>query len=468
MDDDIFMIRKSLGVFHTPDGIPHATVNLNGHQEIMPIRDSKFELYLQHEYWKRCSEALGSVELKSIIESTAAKALFDGDVCEVFTRIAHSQGNIYVDLCDDLWRVVEITKTGWNILEESPVRFVRARNAESLPVPVNGGSIDVLRQCVNADDDYNWTLIIAWVLSTLQPEGAYPILVLQGEQDSGKSATSRTLRRVIDPTAEQIRRLPWKQQDIMIAAKNNHILAFDNLSGVSNIMSDVLCTLATGIGSGARQLYTDSSEVILKAKKPIILNGIDEIARRPDLLNRSIILHLPPIAGRKTEREMEAQFIRVWPAVLGAIFDIACIGLRNFGSVLTSDLPRMADFSQWIIACESAAPWNEGDFLSAYRESQIMAEMRQLDLDPVADVLKRFISKQECDNGIYFKGMPTQLFNLLRCFDDQFLLPKTANWLMNKLSRLNPVIRRGWGIEVVSLEEERSKDNRVVVVRKVT
>jgi hypothetical protein len=63
----------------------------------------------------------------------------------------------------------------------------------------------------------------------------------------------------------------------MIAAANSYIVTLDNLSSLPNRLSDDLAVLATGGGLGKRQLYSDADECILKAQRPILLNGIGEV-----------------------------------------------------------------------------------------------------------------------------------------------------------------------------------------------
>jgi hypothetical protein len=55
----------------------------------------------------------------------------------------------------------------------------------------------------------------------------------------------------------------------MIAANNDHLLAFDNLSGLCPWLSDALCRLASGGSFVVRQLYTNDEEVLFKAAHPL-------------------------------------------------------------------------------------------------------------------------------------------------------------------------------------------------------
>jgi hypothetical protein len=85
----------------------------------------------------------------------------------------------------------------------------------------------------------------------------------------------------------------------MIAAKNGWVISLDNLSHIPVWLSDALCRLATGGAFGTRQLYENTEEVLIEAKRPVILNGIEELTTRGDLLDRSLVLTLPAIPDDK-------------------------------------------------------------------------------------------------------------------------------------------------------------------------
>ena len=69
-------------------------------------------------------------------------------------------------LCDEAWRVIEVTADGWRVMDNPPVLFRRAAGARPLPVPIKGGSLDQLRPLVNcASDDSQWLLMVSWLRS---------------------------------------------------------------------------------------------------------------------------------------------------------------------------------------------------------------------------------------------------------------------------------------------------------------
>src|SRR5262245_40701679 len=91
--------------------------------------------------------------------------------------------------------------------------------------------------------------------------------------------SSKLLKALIDPNTAPVRSLSREERELMIAANNGYLLAFDNVSGLPIWLSDALCRLASGGGFAVRQLYSDDDEVLFQAARPILLNGIEEVIR---------------------------------------------------------------------------------------------------------------------------------------------------------------------------------------------
>src|SRR6516164_2177590 len=212
------------------------------------------------------------------------------------------------------------------------------------------------RSFLNLPMPDEFVLVVAWLLAALQRGGPYPVLVIAGEQGSAKTMLTKILRALIDPNAAPTRAPPREERDLMIAANNGHVLAYDNLSSLPSWLSDALCRLASGGSLAIRRLYTDCDEVLFQAARPAVLNGIEDVVCRPDLADRAIFLALGPIADecRRTERQLWREFEVVRPRILGALLDAAAHGLRRLSQVRLERSPRMADFALWATACETA------------------------------------------------------------------------------------------------------------------
>jgi hypothetical protein len=269
-----------------------------------------------------------------------------------------------------------------------------------LPIPERGGSIEALRAFLNLSNQNDFVLIVAWLLAALRPGGPYPLLAISGEQGSAKTVLSKLLRALVDPNVAPVRALPREERELMIAANNGHLLAFDNLSALSPWLSDALCRLASGGSFAVRQLYTDEAEVLFKAARPTLLNGIEDVIGRPDLADRAIFLQLEPIRDeqRRSESELWRQFELARPAILGALLDAAAQGLKAMGSVHLDRLPRMADFTLWATACETAL-WPSGTFTRAYTANRKTAIEGVVDTDPIAASVRELMSERNCWTG---------------------------------------------------------------------
>ncbi|MCY0903250.1 MAG: hypothetical protein OWU32_13900 [Firmicutes bacterium] len=83
--------------------------------------------------------------------------------------------------------------------------------------------------------------------------------------------------------------LPNTLSDLALSLAGNYMPSYDNLDTLSADKSDLLCVAATGGGFSKRTLYTDEDETILFFQRCVTLNGINVVATRPDLLDRSIV-----------------------------------------------------------------------------------------------------------------------------------------------------------------------------------
>jgi hypothetical protein len=382
--DLLLDVATAARFFHASDGAGFADLVIEGHRETWPLRSKRFQTWLRQQYYERTWDAPGPAALNAALNVLEAQAQFDGPVRKVSVRVAEQDGLIYLDLADEFWRCIEIGATGWRIAADPPIRFRRSAGMQPLPLPLRGGSIDSLAPFLNLASENDFVLIVAWLLGALRAGGPYPVLAISGEQGSAKTVISKILRSIIDPNAAPVRALPRDERELFIAASNGHVLAFDNLSGLSPWLSDTLCRLASGGAFSTRRLFTDQDEILFAAARPVILNGIEDIITRPDLADRAILLMLAPIAEhrRRSEAALWREFEFARPHILGALLDAAAHGLHMLPRVRLQRLPRMADFALWSTACESA--FGAGTLETAYSNNRRDAVENIVDADPVA------------------------------------------------------------------------------------
>jgi hypothetical protein len=464
--DVLLELASAAKLFHTPDDVGFATFEVNGHQENWSIRSKSFRRWLARAFYEGTQGAPSSEAMQAALGVLEARAQFDAPEHEVYVRVAEYDGRIYIDLSDETWRAVEIDGDGWRVVDNPPVRFRRSAGMKALPEPIAGGSLEGdLRPLLNVRSDASFVLAVAWLLAALRDRGPYPNLAIGGEQGSAKTMLAAILRALVDPNSVPLRALPRNEHDVFIAARNSHVLAYDNAGRLPDWLSDTLCRLATGGGFSTRQLYSDEDEVLFASTRPAILNGIEDIVSRPDLADRAIFLTLAPIPDeeRKLETELWEAFERKRRRILGALLTAVAHGLKTLPDVELDRLPRMADFATWATACEGAI-WPKGTFMAAYVANLEEGVETVLEADQVATALRKYM-----ETTAHFKGSASDLLQVLNDVVPETEQnakdwPKRPHALGGILRRVATPLRKV-GVEVIFNREGKRRDRKITITR---
>ena len=459
-------LADGVELWHDEEQAQFASFEVDGHIESRPVKSKSFKTWLRRRFYEVERKSASTQALNDAIGVLEGKALYDGQRHIVHTRIAGMDGAVYVDLCNESWEALEITTKGWRIVSRPAVRFRRARGMQPLPDPVHGGNIADLRPFVNVATDNDFVLLVAWLVQSMSPKGPYPLLALHGEQGTAKSTTTRVLRQLIDPNKADLRTQPRNERDLMIAAQNSWVLAFDNLSSIPDWLSDALCRLATGGGFSTRELYTDSDEAIFDAQRPAVIDGISELVTRPDLLDRAININLPviPEGQRMSEKDFWRLFKVARPQILGALFDALLCAMNNESFVRLERLPRMADFAIWVTAAEPAFGWTPGTFMSAYSGNRSESNLTALQASLVAGPIMELVA------GESWAGTATELLRELEKIAGESTTrlknwPKSPSSLSNAIGRIAPNLRaEGFDVD---RDSTRNGRRRVVAIRRL-
>jgi hypothetical protein len=503
MERLIIYARAGATFFHNSEREGFASIHREGHWENYEISSPRFKLWVRHEFWRREKERLeaAALEIEGALHEGPVKAempavvrdrdlgdairqlesiaIFEGRQEEVHIRTAGHDGKIYIDIGDDEWRAIEISAEGWKIVrgDEIPVRFIRPKGLLVLPEPVPSGegSLEPLARLLNLGEGdeakRNKTLILAWLTHAFLPTGPYPVLTLTGPQGAAKSHALRILRSLVDPSVAPGSTKPKNEHDAYIDASANWIIAYDNLPTVPPWLSNVLCDLATGGGFRTRTLYTNRDQEIFRDKRPIILAGIGNVATRPDLLDRALIINLPRIdpKARKLEKVLSRELRAAQPQILSALLDAVSVGLKGQDGVVLDGKPRMADFAVWGVATERALGGAEGSFTKAHEGSRQDAVGTALEAWALADTFLEFAGQFKGEKSAW-EGTMTELLGKLNALAvDEDLKrakewPKSANALGVQINALVPDLLESG----ISIEHTRSMNKRAVRIFTMT
>jgi energy-coupling factor transporter ATP-binding protein EcfA2 len=442
------------------DGEVFASCPEGDHVATYPVMSRSYRNSLAARFFRSVSSPPGGQAVEDTLRVVCATAFSDGREQKVNLRVAGDDEIIYLDLADATWRQVRISRDGWDIIEavDSPARFIRSRGMQPLPVPHKSGGLDRLRPFMNIEAS-DLALLAAWLIAALRPTGPYPVLCLGGEQGSGKSTGARFLRRLIDPNSADIRTLPREERDLIIAARNSWILAFDNVSSIP---------LWTGAGFATRQLHTDLDEVIVSACRPILLNGIGDLSERADLADRSIAISLPTIrpTDRRLERDFWTTFEAEHAALLGWLLDAVATALARLPDVKLAQSPRMADFAHWATAAEPALGLANGEFLRIYQDNSDGLVQATVDSDAVATAIYQLAATRSSS----WEGTASELLEELRQADaggkvtGSKYFPQAGNALSQRVRRVAPALRRR-GVDVSTGRAGHDRRRLITIVR---
>lgn len=441
-------------LFHAPSGDAYLYApvfrrpDLVAFHDSLPLNSDACGQYLRRQYYNAEGRGLTSSALKDALETLAGSAKITGPERDVHTRIAGLADRVYLDLANTDRQVVTVTAEGWTVGPcPSEIRFVRRPGMLALPAPVTTDARleDLIPSILNISDERSQRLLVAWWLVALRGRKPYFVLVLRGEAGSAKSVGSDIIRMVLDPNEANSSSTPKDERDLMIAAKGCHCVSFDNVSFLPEELADALCRLSTGSGLRTRKLTTDDTEMIFKAARPIILNGIPDLLSREDLASRAVLVELDPISGeqRKTEAEVYGAVAEQQPVLLGALLNVLVAVLQRPG-LRPTRLPRMADAALTVIAAEPALGWPEGTFIDLMDDNEGENASAILDGDLIFAVLTNL--------QLPWTGEMRDFLDRLPATDDRGK-PFTAKGTANKLRRMAGVLRRV-GIQVEQLKKE--------------
>jgi putative DNA primase/helicase len=451
-------LQECFGPFTGNDGELYCTIKEGDHKESWRLDGEVIANKIRDVAFDRFQKMLDRNMLDKLLSLMAHAARKNTERYNVFRRVGKNQDAKVIDLGTPDWSSILIQDGIWKIVDLELIKFVRSRTTKSLPVPPRGGDVFLLRKYLNLEKESDFLLVVAYLVASLLESRVYPILILQGGQGCAKSTTSRVLKQLIDPGAPELRSFPSSEESLFIAARNTHLLVMDNMSGLQPWASDALCKIATGCGHSKRELYTDFDESVIEISRPIILNGIDDLASRPDLLDRSIVLHLPKITdeGRRSEQEFWADFECDRPRIFSGILDVLAGALSRRDLVDIKRKPRMADFAligSAVAMCLDMTSDTFVDLLFENREDQARVAV---EMSTVGRAVLNFAKENEKT-----KASPTDLHYRVGLIVPAIEFhskhwPKDPAVFAKELKRLIPPLK----LLGLDIEISRSKDRR--------
>jgi hypothetical protein len=437
----------------------------------VPLTSGAVKNYLFAAFYETTNKIVHHQTVEDVLATMRGSIAQKGVVRDNHTRVARRDDCLYYDLGGN--QAVEVRPGAWQVVTytgEPPIYWRReggwrAQDPPVRPAPGSAASLLArLRRLLGNVTDDGFTLMVGFLLAVLNPAGPKPILAVTGEQGSGKSRSVEFLGSIVDPHGDengdgQYDTAPRSFDDILTTTRARWLLSWDNISSVPDWMADLLCGIATGTAHNRRALYTDDDGFLFKAKRPMLVNGIEDVMTRPDLLSRAFLVKFTRFGKgqRRPEDGLRAELRALRPQLLGLLFDAAALALAQHGDAVQTDA-RMADTVAWVTRGEAAFGWEPGTFARAVAESEKTAAHISLESSTLGTVLGHYLEEQPATFTTTAGRLRASLEGRLDVTINKYW-PTTDGHFSNKLQRLAPSLpASGWQLDFLP----RTRDSRPI------
>ena len=366
------------------------------------------------DFAKENHDKINNNIIKETIEHLIAHAEKHAERGEVCIRVGKIENGCIIDIGNKEHTHIRVTPHGFELVKQnSELLFRRTPNMLSLPIPISKGDLSKLDKYLNIYPQ-DMLILKAYLSYTLahakEPTTNYLILVLQGDQGSGKSVLNQIIKSLIDPSVSPIQSLPRNEKDLAIAAQHNHALCLDNMRSIKAHTADIFCMTSTGGSSICRQLYSDGEQIFHNLHVALILNGIHPFINQPDLAQRCLRITMKPFQDNKRipESELTKQFMEDYPEIFTGLLELTSKILKELPNVKPTVSERMIDFCYWLAALEKVHNVPKSVYQLAYSSMLNETQLDTLLDDPLAAAVIEYVEHHD-----ELSGTPTDVFDAL-------------------------------------------------------
>lgn len=422
-------LASDLLLFHDQNKEAFAFLNL----ESVPLKSKKIRQWLSHQYYESEKTSPYLDSLNQAIMLLEAKAVFEGQMCPLSNRIASFEYAFWYDMGDG--KCVKVMPDEWTIMD-APILFRRYPHQLPQVVPIRSGDPFRIFEFLNVHRDSR-LLILVCLISYFIPDIPHPIFHPHGPHGAGKTSLFKAIKRLCDPSTIDTLITPRDLNQLVQVLSHHHVCLFDNMSDISAQMSDILSQACTGGGFSKRQLYTDDDDIIYQVKRCIGINGINLLIKKPDLMDRCILVYLDRIEPSKRieESDIWSRYDGALPEILGGMLDALSRAMAIYPTVKLETLPRMADFTRWGYAIAESLGYDGNLFLESYHKNMDLQNDEVIQSNTLAQAVMALMKDKEKWDGT-IKEAWTELNNLADPQKTDSTFPKTERTLRKHLERI--------------------------------
>lgn len=448
----------------------------NGALCFEPIKSKFFAAFLNIRYCQLVG-ALEKPDYKALLELKECEAIYDEEnVVPIHRRVAGSiaEGNITYFLADNLWRYVSVTPEGCRISAASELKFLKGAMDAPQVIPKSGGDyLKLMLPKINMEPD-DALLYAVYLIHAFSRSSSHFAAVISSSKGTGKSTLTKMSTELIAPNTSGVTIQPTSEDDLKTLLSNNYVAAFDNTAPLSAGFSNVLCAAITGSKAAKRKLYTNADQVVLSLHNLVLINGIDIVPYKSDLMERSLYFELLPITGskRRTDAQIWSEFNKDKPFILGAIFKTLKKAMKIYPTVKVKNLHRMADAHLEMMSIALALGIKQDEFQRILDANVKKLEDAYASNNPFVDFVLGFMQSRgsvDCAANKLYSEMDDSIVG------DKGFFPKTPSLLSRRLNEEKEALHRnGYQFEKYKKETNnfikisRVQQNQLTKIQKET
>jgi hypothetical protein len=166
--------------------------------------------------------------------------------------------------------------------------------------------------------------------------------------------------------------LPKSKRNTYVVCASNYATAYDNVSDITDDVSDALCEIATGGCYKERKLYEDGDPFTITACAPLIIGSCVEQRPKQDFVSRSVSIKLRVMEDHEklSDTEMDKRDPKLSRKAFRAMLDLVVAGLNHAGGPTDGRYARMISYAQWDEAIEKSLGFDKDAFKETQQSNQ--------------------------------------------------------------------------------------------------
>lgn len=398
LKDIIMMLEKDVEIFRSDEG--EAYVKLNSSP--VAVESDDFESFFRQYCYTRLDKIIPSSTASAQAQAHLKMLALNSNHRTLCRRITIRKGNVYYDLGLDKNRYLKISKAQVGVVETTRLLFLR--NSVFLPQvepDLTGqpeGILSLIDKHFHIKQESDKIILATFLIGCFfTSKVSTPILQVYGEKGSGKTLFIEHILSLLNPTSAGGYSLPRKADDVAIVLSSDYMVIFDNVSWISNEISDLFCRNCTGGTQVKRRFFTDNSQRLLKLGAVVVFNSTHQSVMRSDLADRTLYFQLERF--RQEERQGDYTLNRSWKKDLPAFFGDLCLavqGVLNDSQEAEYQSPiRLTDWYELCVKAGRQLGYSEEDVYFAFEENRKRATESIVGGDVLLYSIEQFMLQKE-------------------------------------------------------------------------